>query len=65
MFEIRYGMPERYKSITTGDYEQALRMYDKIKRFAEEHNLTWIIALWDKDWRLMKSVTTNAEQVEF
>ena len=59
LYEIRYGIPERYKSVVTSDFEQALRIYDKAKGFATNHNITWVIALWEKDWRLIKSVTVN------
>lgn len=62
--EIRYGTPNRFKTVHTDDYEQALRIYDKVKRFAENHNLTWIIALWNRGW-LEKTETINGNTVTY
>ena len=58
-YELRYGRPVNYKTVKTADFEQVLRMYDKAKVFAEKHNLTWVIALWDSDGWLVKSHTVN------
>lgn len=62
MYEIRYGSPTRDKIVKTDDYEQANRIYDKAKRFAENHRLVWTVALWDilkrGKW-LIKSETVN------
>lgn len=63
-YEIRYGTPHRFKAVYTDDNEQALRIYDKAKRFSEKHGLTWIIALWYKGW-LEKSETINGEMVTY
>lgn len=64
VYELRYGTPHNYKAILIDDFEQALSLYDKVKRFAENHNLTWIIALWDGGW-LVKSETVNGEVVTY
>lgn len=66
-YEIRYATSTQleagtYKSICTDDFEQALRMYDKIKRFAEKHNLTMGIALWGNRW-LVQSTTINPTKI--
>ena len=63
-YEIRYGIPHQFKSVHTDDFEQALRIYDKAKKFAENHNLTWIIALWNNGW-LEKSETVNGNEVTY
>ena len=63
-YEIRYGTPHNFKTVITDDDEQAHRIYDKAKRFAENHGLTWIIALWCRGW-LEKSETVNGEIVTY
>lgn len=68
MFEVRYGsasnmVGETYaltKSVRFSDLKQAEAFYNKVLRFAENHGLVWIAALWDGGW-LIKSDTTNAE----
>ena len=63
-YEVRYGTPHNFKTVQTDDYEQALRIYGKAKKFAENHGLTWIIALWGCGW-LEKSETVNGEVVTY
>ena len=58
MYEIRYGDTENHKIVRMNDYERALGFYDRVKRFAEGHGLTWVVALWDGGW-LIKSETIN------
>ena len=62
--EIRYGTPHNFKTVRTNDFEQALRMYNKIKKFAENHGLVWIISMWYNGW-LEKSTTVNGEVVTY
>ena len=62
--EVRYGTPHNFKTVKTDDFEQALRIYNKAKRFAENHGLTWIVARWDRGW-LVKSETINGEVVTY
>ena len=64
MYEIRYGVYESYKTVKISDWERARAFYDKVKRFAESHNLVWIVALWNDGW-LIKSETVNGEIVQF
>lgn len=58
MYEIRYGDTENHKIVRISDEERALSFYDRVKRFAEGHGLTWVVALWDGGW-LIKSETIN------
>lgn len=58
-FEIRYatsiGLKDgRIKSVYTNDEEQANRMFERVRRFAENHNLSMTVALWKNKW-LVKS----------
>lgn len=53
-YEIRYGTGNKIKSVFTDDYLQAERIFDKITAFANAHQLTWKIALWN-DGYLVKS----------
>lgn len=59
MVELRYGTDGyNFKTVETNDYDQALRMYEKVKRFAENHKTTMIIALWLNGW-LVQTETVN------
>ena len=58
MFEIRYGTPGYYKSVKMYDYDRAAAFYEKVKRFADHHRLSWTISLWNRGW-LVKSETIN------
>lgn len=72
MYKIVYGKAsdevgkvfETVKTVEIADLEHALAFFDKVKRFAENHNLCWTVALWDDRW-LVQSVTTNATTFEF
>lgn len=48
----------RIKSVTTNDYEQAYRMFEKYKQFAKKHNITLVISLYEQGF-LLDSVTIN------
>lgn len=62
-YEIRYGLFDTFKTFVTEDYEQALRVYEKYKIFAEIHELTWVVSLYEKlennKYWLIKSETIN------
>ena len=65
-YEVRYGDPDKVRYGNPGikvikelTLESALRIYNRIKGFAEKHGLTWTIALWDSDGWLTKSDTIN------
>lgn len=47
-----------YKTVKTGDYKQALRIYEKFKQFAKKHGIYLEVALWCDGW-LQESVTIN------
>lgn len=72
MYKIIYGKAsdevgkifETVKTVEIKDMDHALILFDKVKRFAENHNLCWTIALWDAGW-LVQSVTTNAKVFSF
>lgn len=58
-FEIRYATSAslkdgRIKSIYTDNEEQANRMFERVRKFAENHNLSMTVALWENKW-LVKS----------
>lgn len=57
-YEVRYGTPERFKIVKTESLEQAEGMFDTARRFAENHNLSWTVALWN-DGYLEKSIEVN------
>ena len=48
----------RIKNVTTDDYEQALRMFEKYKQFAKKHNITLVISLYGQGF-LYESITVN------
>lgn len=51
MYEIRYGETEHHKIVKMDDHDHALDFYDRVKRFAENHKLSWTVALWNDGWR--------------
>ncbi len=57
-YEVRYGTPVNFKIVKTESLEQAERMFDTARRFAENHNLNWTVALWN-DGYLEKSIEIN------
>lgn len=56
--EVRYGTPVNFKTVKTESREQAERMFDTARRFAEEHKLKWSISLWDNGY-LEKTAEVN------
>jgi hypothetical protein len=52
----------RIKSVTTDDYEQALRMFEKYKQFAKKHNITLTISLYGQGF-LYESETVNPTKI--
>lgn len=46
-YEVRYGTPVNFKIVKTESLEQAERMFDTARWFAENHNLNWTVALWN------------------
>lgn len=50
------------KAVTTNDYEQALRMFDKYKKFAEKHNITLVVSLYSEGF-LYESETINPTRI--
>lgn len=52
----------RVKSVTTDDYEQALRIFDKYKQFAKKHNICLIISLYGQGF-LYESETVNPTRI--
>lgn len=49
-FEIRYGEPVAFKVDRTDNRDQAERMFEKACKFAENHKLSWTVALWEAGW---------------
>lgn len=66
-YEVRYGTElDRYKVFKVDSRIQAYRLYDKVKRFAEKHNLTLAIALYmnfEGNLELLKTTTINPTEV--
>lgn len=54
-FEIRYGEPYAFKAVKADNREQAERMFNRACKFAQNHRLSWKVALWGRGW-LEKSV---------
>ena len=52
MYEVRYGTPERWRSLKTNNEVQAWLFFDHCVKFAESHNLKWSIALWEQGWKV-------------
>lgn len=52
MYEVRYGTPERWRSLKTNNEVQAWLFFDRCVKFAESHNLKWSIALWEQGWKV-------------
>ena len=52
MWEVRYGTPNRWKTLKTDNEEQAWSFFNRCVKYAESHNLTWSIALWERGWKV-------------
>lgn len=59
---VREDIKGNVKSVTTDDYEQALRIYEKCKHFAKQHEITLIVSLYGNGM-LYESDTVNPTRI--
>lgn len=63
-YTIEYGDPRvNMKVIKIEGMEDADKMFKKLKAYAEKHNLTWVISMWEPDHWLMESITVNPTKI--
>lgn len=61
---IEYGNPEiNIKRIRIDSFEDAEKMFIKLKEIAERRKYTWVISMWDADGFLWKSETINPTKI--